>query len=289
VIHRPSGAGLTPRDLAQLQQRAGNRAVQQLVQRIPDPAAAAGGGVAGPARQDTAVKWPFKVNDHLAGSVEGTLKSFDPDAPAPSVTAGEFGQAVTKGSLEFSAALLKGAEPARRDRQKLGRNLSSRQALAAKIRKNKKLGRSLLAETAKLAKALSPALKATLSRFIPILNASFFITDTVKAIEVIYGLVSGKGYSFSMDDDAGGSGEGDDPSSGRAAEGDGVAGESGEVKEAAEAAEAAEDAEFAGLENEEAGGRPALKPAGLNPNAKEVYDALLQRSSAPARPWPAST
>ena len=110
-IHRPSGAGLTPRDLAQLQQRAGNRAVQQLVQRNPDPAAAAGGGVAGPARQDTAVKWPFKVNDHLAGSVEGTLKSFDPDAPAPSVTAGEFGQAVTKGSLEFSAALLKVSNP----------------------------------------------------------------------------------------------------------------------------------------------------------------------------------
>jgi len=111
-IHRLLGSGLTPRDLVQLQQWAGNRAVQHLVQRDPETAvAAAGGGVAGPARQDTAVKWPFKHSDYLAGSVEGTLKSVDPDAPAPSITAGEFGQAVTRGSLEFSAALLKVPNP----------------------------------------------------------------------------------------------------------------------------------------------------------------------------------
>lgn len=158
--------------------------------------------------------------------------------------------------------------------KQLGENAAEMRKLGKAVAKNKKLGRKLLAEAAKIAKSFSAALKATLGRFIPIINALLLISDAVKAIEVIYGLITGKGYTFSLGGEEGGDGSGEGLDGGSAAEGEGIDGES------ADANAAAEDAEFAGAENQAAGGGDEFsKPAELNPNALLVYNLLINRTS----------
>lgn len=149
--------------------------------------------------------------------------------------------------------------------KQLGENAAELRKVGKAIAKNKKLGRKLLAEAARIAKSFSAALKATLGRFIPIINALLLISDAVKAIEVIYGLITGKGYTFSLGGEEGGDGSGEGLDGGSAPEGEGIDGES---------------AEFAGVENQAAGGGDEFsKPAELNPNALLVYNLLLNRTS----------
>jgi len=128
---------------------------------------------------------------------------------------------------------------------RLAENRSTLKVLGTNVAKNKKLARSILGEAVKLAKGLGGVLKATLGKFIPVLNAYFLVTDTIKAVEVIYGLVTGKGYSFSLSGEDGGSGEGDDPDAGSAAEGTGLDGESADEG----ASSPGQNPELAGLED----------------------------------------
>lgn len=159
--------------------------------------------------------------------------------------------------------------------KQLGENKAMINALTKAIRKNQRIAKSVLKEAVSLAKSFTPALKATLGKLVPIINAYLLVSDTIKAIEAIYGMISGKGYTFSLGGEEGGDGTGTDLNGGSAPEGQGVEGEGGE-----ETAAASEDAEFAGLENMPAGGgMEVVSPGSLNPNALAVYNILIKRTS----------
>jgi len=155
----------------------------------------------------------------------------------------------------------------------IGENRRALKQLGTIVAKNKKFGRKLIAETMKLLKGISKGMAATLKKFIPILNLYFLASDVASVVELAYGLVSGKGYTFSLGGEEGGDGSGDDLDAGSAAEGEGIEGESAEENAGSA------DPEFAGLEDEAAGGGDDYqKPVTLNANAELVYQVLMSRN-----------
>lgn len=152
----------------------------------------------------------------------------------------------------------------------------ARRQLRRMIAKNKVLARKLAAQLMpQAAQVAASMLGRNLLKLVPVLNAYFLAQDVIAIVETLYGILSGKGYSFGIPDNVESMGD-----------------EAGEGSEAGEGAEGEQNAEpssgteapseeipewLQGVEDEAAGGGSEFQAAELHPNAQSIVSALRGR------------